>query len=212
MRLVRRWIRGRPLWLKVVGAAVTLVVTLNLTVAWVGDTHIFPLSPFFLRSRVQALGAYIQHRVGCLGRGHPDLDEQVRRASARHRLPPGLLQALIRVESEGRPHRISPAGAMGPGQLMPGTARMLGVSDPYDPAQAADGSARYLAQQLRRYRGNVRLAVAAYNAGPGHVTTRVPQNGETEFYVRKVLTAWERERPARTVPARSSRKAKPVRP
>lgn len=185
--------RGRPLWLKGLTGALIVLCAFNLTVAWVGETSIFPLSPYFLKSRAEALGQYVQHRVGCLGRGHEELDAAIGRATATHRLPPGLLKALVLTESEGRPHRISAAGAMGPGQLMPGTARLLGVSDAFDPEEAIDGSARYLARQLRRYRGNVPLALAAYNAGPGNVGTVVPRNGETEFYVRKVMRAWKRE-------------------
>jgi soluble lytic murein transglycosylase-like protein len=70
---------------------------------------------------------------------------------------------------------------------MPDTARMLGVSDPFDSAANIDGAARLLASHLDRYRGNVRLAVAAYNAGPGAVRGRVPDNGQTVEYVAKVL-------------------------
>jgi soluble lytic murein transglycosylase-like protein len=69
---------------------------------------------------------------------------------------------------------------------MPGTAALLGVKDPFDPEEAIDAGARYLAQQLKRT-GKVELAVAAYNAGPGAVNGSVPKNGETEFYVAKVM-------------------------
>jgi soluble lytic murein transglycosylase-like protein len=78
---------------------------------------------------------------------------------------------------------------MGPAQLVPGTAAQLGVKDPFDPAEAIDGGARYLAQLLQRT-GRVDLAVAAYNAGPGAVQGQVPKNGETEVYVAKVLRAF----------------------
>ena len=79
---------------------------------------------------------------------------------------------------------------MGPGQLTPSTAKLLGVSDPFDPTEAIDGSSRYLASQLATFH-DVRLAVAAYNAGPGAIVNRtVPQNGETEVYVRKVMSAY----------------------
>jgi soluble lytic murein transglycosylase-like protein len=69
---------------------------------------------------------------------------------------------------------------------MPGTAALLGVTDPFDPHQALDAGARYLKAQLDRFQ-NVKLAVAAYNAGPGAVRGEVPRNGETEFYVAKVM-------------------------
>ena len=130
----------------------------------------------------------------------------MRDTGRRHHLPPGLLEAVVEVESNTQAHRISPAGAMGPGQLMPSTASMMRVEDPFDPALALDGSARYLSEQLTRYRGNVTLAVAAYNAGPGNVRGRVPHNGETEFYVDKVLAAYARHRPVPAkAPARAAR-------
>jgi soluble lytic murein transglycosylase-like protein len=183
------------------------LVLLNLAVAFFGDTFVSPLSVSFLKQKAHALAAYARHRPTCLLSGHPELPEQVRAAERRHRLPPGLLQALVEVESGARAHRISPAGAMGPGQLMPSTARQLRVEDPFEPAPALDGSARYLAQQLARFR-DVRLAVAAYNAGPGNVDDgRVPHNGETEHYVVRVLAAWERLRP-KPAPKRQARPAR----
>jgi soluble lytic murein transglycosylase-like protein len=178
------------------------LVLLNLAVAYFGDTSVSPLSVSFLEEKARALAAYARHRPTCLLSGHPELPGLVREAERRHRLPPGLLQALVEVESGARAHRISPAGAMGPGQLMPSTARMMRVEDPFEPGPALEGSARYLAQQLTRFR-DVRLAVAAYNAGPGNVDDgRVPHNGETEHYVVRVLAAWERLRPK---PARLAR-------
>ncbi|MCP3166969.1 lytic transglycosylase domain-containing protein [Myxococcus qinghaiensis] len=200
-----------PWWAWVGLAAVVPVVLINGAISWLGDTHVSPLSLSFLEMKVNALGTYVAHRPSCLLDGHEPLEPLIARAERRHGLPPGLLQALVLVESEGRVHRISPAGAMGPGQLMPTTAVMLGVADPFDPEPALDGSARYLAAQLRRFR-DVRLAVAAYNAGPGSVNGRVPRNGETEYYVPKVLTAWVRTRPPeppRPVPVVAAR-ARPV--
>ncbi len=172
-----------PLWL------------LNATVAFVGHTVIFPLSPFFLREKVSALVAYAGHRPFCLFRGHPEMAPLIARAGERQRLPRGLLAAVVQVESGGRPHRISRAGAMGPGQLMPATARGLGVDDPFDSAENVDGAARLLARHLARFR-SVRLALAAYNAGPGSVRgRRVPDNGETVQYVSKVMRAYAGLRP-----------------
>lgn len=174
--------------------ALTPLVLLNLAVGFFGGSAVSPLSLSFLEEKLHALGAYAKHRPMCLLNGHAPLEPLITEAERRHRLPPGLLQALVVVESEARPHRISPAGAMGPGQLMPGTAKMLGVEDPFEPGPAIDGSARYLAAQLARF-DDVRLAVAAYNAGPGAVQGKVPRNGETEFYVAKVLAAYARLRP-----------------
>jgi hypothetical protein len=194
-----------PGWAWLVPCALVPVVLLNVGISWLGGTTVSPLSFSFLEAKAGALRAYAEHRPSCLLDGHPELAPLIDAAERRHRLPAGLLRALVQVESETRVHRISPAGAMGPGQLMPTTASMLGVEDPFDPAPAIDASARYLAEQLRRF-GDVRLAVAAYNAGPGAVNGRVPRNGETEYYVPKVLAAWKHTRPAtpavaaRTVP------------
>jgi soluble lytic murein transglycosylase-like protein len=177
---------------------------LNLAVAFFGNSVVFPLSPFFLRNKLSALGRYALHRPICLFTGHESIDAAVVRAEAMHHLPHGLLAAIIQVESNGRVHRISSAGAMGPGQLTPATARLLDVSDPFDPAEAIDGSGRYLASQLARFR-SMRLAIAAYNAGPGSIVNHsVPQNGETEFYVRKVMNAYNtiRRQPNGTVASR----------
>ncbi|WP_426735816.1 transglycosylase SLT domain-containing protein [Myxococcus faecalis] len=198
-----------PWWAWVGLVAAAPLVLINTAVAWLGDTHISPLSPSFLEMKVNALRSYAAHRPSCLWDGHEPLEPLIARAERRHGLPEGLLHALVLVESEGRVHRISPAGAMGPGQLMPTTAKMLGVEDPFDPEPALDGSARYLAEQLRRFR-DVRLAVAAYNAGPGAVNGRVPRNGETEYYVPKVLTAWARTRPEPPARPAVAARARPV--
>jgi soluble lytic murein transglycosylase-like protein len=187
-----------------VAAALTMALApmwlLNMTIAVVGHTVVFPLSPFFLRQKVSALVAYGLHRPLCLLRDHPEMGPLVTSAGARQRLPRGLLAAVVHVESGGRPHRISSAGAMGPGQLMPDTARGLGVSDPFDSAENVDGAARLLGQHLARFR-SVRLALAAYHAGPGSVRgRRVPDNGETREYVAKVMRVYATLRPRRPPP------------
>lgn len=208
----RRRASGFP-WVRVGLCALVPLVLLNVAVAFFGHTTVSPLSLSFLDEKAHALAAYARHRPSCLLEGHPELAPLIRDTERRHRLPPGLLEALVEVESNTEPHRISPAGAMGPGQLMPSTASLLRVEDPFDPAPAIDGSARYLAEQLARFHGNVKLAVAAYNAGPGNVDGRVPRNGETELYVDKVLTAYERLRPhppPRPAPAAAKRQARPV--
>lgn len=112
-------------------------------------------------------------------------------AARRYGLDPGLLWAVARAESGLNPRAVSPAGAVGLMQLMPSTARELGVSDPFDPAQNVDAGARYLRQQLERF-GDIRLALAAYNAGPGAVQRHggVPPYRETQAYVERVLALW----------------------
>jgi hypothetical protein len=110
-------------------------------------------------------------------------------AAARYGLPPGFFRRLIRQESNFDPKAISRAGAMGIAQFMPGTARWRGLSDPFEPKQALDESARWLSE-LRALFGNLGLAAAAYNAGPqrvrGWMTGRGNLPGETRAYVRIV--------------------------
>ena len=115
----------------------------------------------------------------------------IRQAEARYSLPPRLLQAVVWQESRFNPLAISPAGAAGLAQLMPATARELGVANRHDPAQNIDGGARYLRQMLDRF-GAIHLALAAYNAGPGAVSRArgIPKNRETPGYVRSVIERW----------------------
>lgn len=115
--------------------------------------------------------------------------QEIAAAAQRNGVDPALLTGLIHAESNFDPNATSPAGAQGLTQLMPGTAASLGVSDPLDPAQAIEGGARYLRQQLDRFGGDASKALAAYNAGPGAVERfgGVPPYAETQAYVRKVL-------------------------
>jgi soluble lytic murein transglycosylase-like protein len=184
--------RGRiARWALIVATPLCL---LNVTVSICGHAAVFPLSPFFLGAKLKALGYYALHRPRCVFSEHPPLAPLIASAEARHRLPHGLLAAVITVETDSHVHRISPTGAMGPGQLMPSTVRALGVGDPFDPEENLDGSARYLAAQLHTFH-DVRLAVAAYNAGPGAIVHRaVPQNGQTEYYVQRVMHIYHASR------------------
>lgn len=119
---------------------------------------------------------------------HSPLREQARRSAEEAGIDPFLFEALVSVESGFNPRATSPKGAMGLAQLMPGTARMLGVTDAYDPSQNLNAGARYLAQMLRQF-GSEELALAAYNAGPGNVTRYggIPPFAETQSYVQRVL-------------------------
>jgi soluble lytic murein transglycosylase-like protein len=114
-------------------------------------------------------------------------------AELRFALPSGLLDALIWTESRYNPIAVSKVGAAGLGQLMPGTAKDLGVSNRFDPYANILGAARYLRQMFDQF-GVVHLALAAYNAGPGAVKKRraIPLNGETPGYVSSVLKRWVR--------------------
>ena len=114
--------------------------------------------------------------------------DAVAAAAERHGLDPKLLHALVVVESAYRPDAVSRVGAGGLTQLMPGTAAELGVRDRFDPLENLFGGADYLARQLVRF-GDLRLALAAYNAGPGRVAQlgRVPDIRETQAYVAAVV-------------------------
>lgn len=112
-------------------------------------------------------------------------------AAARHGLDPKLLHALVVVESAYRADACSSAGACGLTQLMPGTAVELRIEDRFDPVAALNGGADYLARQLRRF-GDLRLSLAAYNAGPGRVERlgRIPRIPETLNYVDAVIDCY----------------------
>ncbi|MGB2788164.1 MAG: lytic transglycosylase domain-containing protein, partial [Dokdonella sp.] len=109
-----------------------------------------------------------------------------------------LLRAVIHAESAFNPMAVSAKGAQGLMQLMPGTANDLGVADAFDAQQNIRGGAQYLAQMLREFDGDERLATAAYNAGPGAVQKyeNVPPYAETQVYVERVATLKERYRKA----------------
>lgn len=117
------------------------------------------------------------------------LDKWVTDASARHQLPAVLLRRVVGRESAGNPCAVSEKGAQGLMQLMPDTAASLAVTDPFDPRQNLEAGARLLRSLLDRYEGDLRLALAAYNAGPGAVDHHkgVPPYAETQAYVEAIL-------------------------
>jgi len=131
----------------------------------------------------------------------PRYKQEIRRAIAfyakRYKLEPALLRAVIKVESDFRPHVISKKGAIGLMQLTPETAVTLRIADLHDPVQNIRGGAKQLRHLLTLYEGNLPLALAAYNAGVHRVKGgRIPRIRETRAYVRKVLRYYEAFRAA----------------
>lgn len=122
-----------------------------------------------------------------LGGISEDMDAIFEEAASKYGLPSDLIKAVAKTESNFNPKAVSHAGAIGVMQLMPGTARSLGVTDPYDARQNIMGGAKYLKENMDRF-GDVSLALAAYNAGPGAVQKYggIPPYNETQNYVRKV--------------------------
>ena len=126
---------------------------------------------------------------GATSGGTTDFESEINAAATGNGIDPALLKGLVQQESGFDPNARSGAGAVGLTQLMPSTAAALGVTDPTDPAQSLQGGARYLREQLDRFGGDERLALAAYNAGPGAVAKYggVPPYAETQGYVSKVM-------------------------
>lgn len=122
------------------------------------------------------------------------IDALVQQNASAWQVDPALVKAVIANESGFNAHATSQVGAQGLMQLMPATAASLGVRDPYDAAQNVAGGARYLRGLLDRFGGNERLAIAAYNAGPGAVEKYgdVPPYAETQNYVQNVLASYQK--------------------
>jgi Transglycosylase SLT domain len=122
-----------------------------------------------------------------------DVERLIAESARRYALPRSLVRAVARAESSLRPEAVSPKGALGVMQLMPGTAKELGVSNAFDPAENIDAGARLLRQLLEKYEGRVAEALAAYNAGPAAVARAggVPRYRETRGYIRRVVRDFE---------------------
>jgi soluble lytic murein transglycosylase-like protein len=121
-----------------------------------------------------------------------DIDSAIQQAAARHNVDPNLVRAVVKVESNFNPNALSRKGAMGLMQLMPSTARQLKVKNPFDPEQNVDAGVRHLKQLLESYGGDIRLTLAAYNAGAGAVarSSGVPHFAETQNYVRRITNLY----------------------
>jgi len=121
-----------------------------------------------------------------------DVETAIEEAAARHNVDPNLVRAVIKVESNFNPNAVSRKGAMGLMQLMPSTARQLKVKNPFDPEQNVDAGVRHLKQLLESYNGDIKLTLAAYNAGAGAVarSSGVPRYAETQNYVRRITNLY----------------------
>ena len=117
-----------------------------------------------------------------------EVDDAIEQAARRHNVDANLVRALIRVESNFNPQAVSRKGAIGLMQLMPQTARQLNVTNPYDPVQNVDAGVRHLKKLLQDFGGNVKLSLAAYNAGEGAVqrSSGIPNYAETKSYVKRI--------------------------
>lgn len=117
-----------------------------------------------------------------------EIDEAINDAASRHNVDPNLVRALVKVESNFNPNAVSRKGAMGLMQLMPQTARQLKLTNPFNPEQNIDAGVRHLRDLLDTYGGDVRLSLAAYNAGMGAVarSAGVPHYAETRNYVKRI--------------------------
>ena len=121
-----------------------------------------------------------------------EVDDAIEQAARRHNVDVNLVRALIRVESNFNSKAVSRKGAMGLMQLMPSTARQLKVTNPFDPDQNVDAGVRHLKQLLQDFNGNVKLSLAAYNAGAGavHRNAGIPNYAETRNYVSRITSLY----------------------
>lgn len=182
-------------WLLVRLALLYLGVNLALNLFLSLSQPLRPLRLMTLRridERLDAAGLLVRHHVpvhACEGSlGPAELRELAQVVATSVGVEAALLLAVADAESGFQAHAVSPVGAVGVAQLMPSTARWMGVDDPFEPRQNLEGSARYLKDLLRRYKGDMDRTIAAYNAGPGAVRRHggIPPFPETRAYVARV--------------------------
>lgn len=161
----------------------------------VAGGRIIPAAQLLASSRL----AFSPHPEALSAGRSSDYDGYIQEASARHGVKPNLVKAVIHAESSFNPYAVSKAGAKGLMQLMDSTGQGLGVSNPFDPKQNIQGGTWFLSNLINKYNGNVKTALAAYNAGPGRVSSLGITNDaqleakfsqlprETQAYVKKVM-------------------------
>lgn len=150
-------------------------------------TKIIP-TPYYLKSRYVRSGSW-SGPLSWQGRYNPQVVALINKYANLNGVDPALVRAVMRHESGFNPGAVSPKGALGLMQLMPGTAALMGVNNPYDPEQNVAGGVGYLRRCLDRFGHNVPLAVAAYNAGPERVANcgTIPPIPETQVFVQNVM-------------------------
>ncbi len=129
-----------------------------------------------------------QNSASRIGFTPQEIDAAIDKAASRHNVDANLVRALVKVESNFNPNAVSRKGAMGLMQLMPQTARQLNLRNPFDPEENVDAGVRHLKKLLESYGGDVRLSLAAYNAGAGAVarSSGIPRYAETRNYVQRI--------------------------
>lgn len=151
------------------------------------DSYSIGHTPFSVKSSMRSYGS---SATSSKSMAKPELERLISEVGQRYGVDPNLIHQVVIAESGFNSKAVSQAGAMGLMQLMPGTAQSYGVEDPFDPVQNIEGGTRFLKDLLNRFNGNIPLALAGYNAGPGAVEkyNGIPPYQETQNYVQKILT------------------------